>query len=205
MAGMDDGIGGTGSAPSREEDYMTVTRRAAGVAASCAAAALALAACGASGEPATSARTQLTTTSTGTTTTTQPAALALGTAYASKDGAVTLTVQSVKSVVREVGDGAEGMGAPQLGGAKVKACVAGGDGKFTWDSWTAADPTGIQFFHYGPSHNDIKPIFPSVTSTPVGVGKCVAGWVFFELSKGATIIAVTWTSGTDTATWNASA
>jgi hypothetical protein len=176
--------------------------RAALSARSLVAVALTLSGCGSSGEA--NASTHTSTSSTGTTTSAPtPTALRLGTAYTAKDGSVTLTVERVKSNAYDV-KVTHAITPAQVAGAWVKGCVASGDGRFSWDDWTAGDGVSPAFLHYGPTDDQPVPHFPAVISDPVPVGTCATGWVYFEVAKGATITSVTWTHGTDTTTWSAS-
>jgi hypothetical protein len=38
----------------------------------------------------------------------------------------------------------------------------------------------------------------------VAVGRCATGWVYFDLAKGTKVARVTWTNGTESASWAAS-
>ncbi|CCH76143.1 exported hypothetical protein [Nostocoides japonicum T1-X7] len=173
----------------------------AATATAAAAAVLVLAACGAAADASASGSGAGSTTSRASTTT-AAAPLAVGTAYTTVDGSVSFTVEKVKSVAAPPLDGEEAP--PQLGGALVKGCVASGDGRLTWDAWTATDPAGIRFYHYGPANDLPKPQFPAATSDPLPVGKCATGWIYFELITGATIARVTYANGPETASWSAS-
>ncbi len=65
----------------------------------------------------------------------------------------------------------------------VKGCVTSGDGRFTWDAWTAQDPAGTAYVHYGPTEDQPGPLFPATSSDPVRRGSCATGWVYFEVMK----------------------
>lgn len=167
------------------------------------AASLTLAACGSSADANASARTSTSGAATTTSATKAPRAHALGTAYTAKDGSITLTVERVKSVAYDV-KVTHAITPAQVAGAWVKGCVATGDGRFSWDDWTAGDGVSPAFLHYGPTDDQPVPHFPAVISDPVPRGSCATGWVYFEVAKGASIVSVTWTHGTDTTTWSAS-
>jgi hypothetical protein len=187
--------------PSDKKQIMTSTRTAVRGGALLAVV-LGLAACGGSGVANTSTPAAASPRPS-TTTSTAPAAtpLSLHTAYVATDGSVTLTVQAIKSIAFPSDQSSESDSPPQTGGALVRGCVISGDGRFTWDAWTAIDAAGVAYFHFGPTGDQPKPKFPAVTSDPLAVGRCATGWVYFDLAKGAHITRVTWTSGTDSASW----